>query len=169
MAHSSLRLLPVVATALLLGACAGDTGGLFQTSSVTAPLVAAEAPKSRVSSECLSLAGQIDGLRKEGTIERLEKVSTGKGDNVQVKRTALAKQTELNKANADFQAKCGPRIPASTQAAAPTAPMATVASAATAAAPAPAIGKAAAKAAMTAKAAEATGVTVAPATLPKTQ
>ena len=38
-------------------------------------------------------------------------LSAGKSANVQVKRASLAKQAELNKANSDFQAKCGPPIP----------------------------------------------------------
>ncbi len=160
MARILFRLAPVFA-ALALGACASDSmPNLFETASVSpsAEQVAAATPPraSRVDPACATLAGQIDSLRKEGTIERLEKVSTGKGDNVQVKRTALAKQTELNKANAEFQSKCGPRLPQ--QAAAPVAPA--LAAAAPAAA-APAVKAAAAKAAI-GKAA-ASGVTVAPA------
>jgi hypothetical protein len=168
MARIAFHIIPVFASALLLGACASD-GGLFQTSSVTPvsdPVISA---KPRVDPACVALSNQIEGLRKEGTIERLEKVAAGKGDNVQVKRTAIAKQTELNRANADFQIKCGPRIPASTQAAAPSVPAVTVASAATASTAAPAAGKAAAKAALAAAPAKASGVTVAPSAVPKTQ
>jgi hypothetical protein len=160
MSRMIFRLAPVVA-ALALGACAGDSmPNLFQTASVAPPAeqTAAAAPPrtSRVDPACVTLAGQIDGLRKEGTIERLEKVAAGKGDNVQVKRTSLAKQAELNKANAEFQAKCGPRIPQ--QAAAPAVPAPIVA----AAAAAPVVKTAAAKAA----APIASGVTAVPSAAP---
>ena len=104
--------LALILTAGLTG-CASD-GNLFSglsTGSVTPTPVAAAASEAKFSPACVSLAGQIDGLRKEGTVERLEKAAAGKGDNVQVKRTALSKQTDLNKANADFQAKCGPALP----------------------------------------------------------
>lgn len=103
----------LILTAGLTG-CASD-GNLFSglsTGSVTTPTPVAAAPaEAKFSPACVSLAGQIDNLRKEGTVERLEKASAGKGDNVQVKRTALSKQTDLNKANADFQTRCGPALP----------------------------------------------------------
>jgi hypothetical protein len=160
MSRMIFRFAPLAA-ALALGACAGDSmPNLFQTASVapTAEQTAAATPQrtSRIDPACVTLAGQIDTLRKEGTIERLEKVATGKGDNVQVKRTALAKQTELNKANAEFQTKCGPRIPQ--QAAAPASP--TLPSAAVAAAPM--VKAAAAKVAP----AVSSGVTAVPSALP---
>lgn len=172
MARIRYSLIPALATSILLGACAGDGAGLFQTASV-APLAepaTAAAPKSRVDPACVTLASQIEGLRKEGTIDRLEKVAAGKGDNVQVKRTALAKQAELNKANADFQAKCGPRIPTSTQAATPAAATTTVAAAAATSAADAAKSAAAKTAPKAAAAAAASGVTVAPSAQPaKTQ
>ena len=65
----------------------------------------------KVDPACVSLANQIDTLRKDGTVEKLEKASTGKTANVHVKRAALAKQAELNRANADFQTRCGPSLP----------------------------------------------------------
>lgn len=60
---------------------------------------------------CVALANQIDILRKEGNIEKLEQAATGKGASVKVKREALAKQAELNRVNADFQGRCGPKMP----------------------------------------------------------
>lgn len=165
MSRTIFRLAPLAA-ALLLGACAGETPNFFQTASVAAPAAAvAEATPtrtSRVSAECTTLAGQIDTLRKDGTIERLEKVAAGKGDNVQVKRAALAKQAELNKANADFQSKCAPRQPAGQQAAA--SPIAPASIPAAAAAP---VVKASAAAKAAATAAAPSGVTVAPSPAPK--
>jgi hypothetical protein len=117
--------------AVSAGGCASDNASLATAS--VAPEKVAAAPK--VDPVCVTLASQIDTLRKEGTVERLEKASSGKTANVQVKRASLAKQAELNKANADFQAKCGPQMPkAQTAQAAPA--QAATAQAATAA-PAP--------------------------------
>jgi hypothetical protein len=72
---------------------------------------------------CVSIANQIATLKGDGTIERLEKAADGKSAKVQIKREALQKQAELNKANADFQTRCGPAIPkqVATQAAPATA------------------------------------------------
>ena len=135
MAFATLRLTPIFAVAVLLGACASDGNSPFSTASVVPAEVAKSPAKAKTDPACVTLASQIDRLRKEGTIERLEKVAAGKGDNVQVKRTALAKQAELNKANAEFQAKCAPKIPASQDAKAPmAAPTVTAAVAAPAAA-----------------------------------
>jgi mRNA-degrading endonuclease toxin of MazEF toxin-antitoxin module len=165
MLAKSLRIIPATAAAILLAACASDggSGGLFSTASVVPPAIEAPAAKAKVDPQCVTLASQIDTLRKEGTIERLEKVAAGKGDKVQVKRTAIAKQAELNKANAEFQVKCASRIPAAQEAAAPAAAAKPIATAAAATA-APAVAKAAAKAAPAA----ATGVTVVP-SQPKVQ
>ncbi len=113
-----------------LAGCANDgalgTSGNLTTSAVT-PVAA---PK--VDPACVTLAAQIDSLRQEGTIDRLQKASEGKTASVQVKRASLAKQAELNKANADFQAKCATITPKPSNAAAP----ASVAKEAAAAAPA---------------------------------
>lgn len=155
MSRTTFRFAPVVA-ALALGACAGDSmPNMFQTASVAPPseqtATAAATPRvSRIDPACVTLAGQIETLRKDGSIERLEKVAAGKGDSVQVKRASVAKQAELNKANAEFQTKCGPRLPQ--QASAPTPAPAMVAAAA------PVVKAAAAKAA----APVASGVTAVP-------
>ena len=107
------------ALAAFSAGCANDGSNALSTASV-APDKVAQAPK--VDPACVSLASQIDTLRKEGAVERLEKAAEGKTSSVQVKRASLAKQAELNKANADFQAKCGPQMPkAQTAQAAPQA------------------------------------------------
>lgn len=98
-----------------------------------APEKVASQQAAKVDPACVSLASQIETLRKDGAAERLEKAATGKGASVQVKRATLAKQSELNKANADFQMKCGPKIPApQTAQTAPAAPVTTTANAASA-------------------------------------
>jgi hypothetical protein len=142
------RLLVAGLFAATLAGCASDGSGPFATGSVT-PAPAAETAKADPA--CAALSTQIATLRKEGTIDRLEKVATGKGPTVQVQRAALAKQAELNKANADFQTKCST---AQARNALPAAAPATE----TAAIAAPA----AAKAAKTAAAKATEGVTVAP-------
>lgn len=113
----------VLAVAALLAGCASDgsslpTGSLAGDGDKTAAA-------SKVNPACVELSSRIDTLRKEGTIERLEKASTGKSTSVEVKRAALAKQAELNKAYGEYQAKCSTITPAqSAAAAAPAAPVA---------------------------------------------
>jgi hypothetical protein len=117
-AHS-IGITAILAFGMLAGGCASDGSGLMSTSSVGADKVAA-APKA--DPVCVALTGQIDALRKDGAVDGLEKASIGKSASVKVTRASLAKQAELNKANADFQAKCGPAMPkAQTAQAAPAA------------------------------------------------
>jgi hypothetical protein len=98
-----------------LCACSSDgslIGSSLTTSSVSAPQTTAQASAPQVDPACASLAARIDALRREGVTERIEKASVGKTPNVSVKRTSLAQAAELDKANAEFQARCstlGPR------------------------------------------------------------
>jgi len=94
----------VAGLGFLAAGCSAD-GGL-QTASINKP-----AEQAAVDPTCVALANQIDILRKEGNIEKLEQAATGKGASVKVKREALAKQAELNRVNADFQGRCGPKMP----------------------------------------------------------
>ncbi|WP_045836188.1 hypothetical protein [Hyphomicrobium sp. 99] len=96
----------VVATALTCG-CA-NSGFDLSTASVVTP----EKQVAKADPVCASLASQINTLKADGTIDKLEKVADGKGGKVvSVKRTALQKQAELNKAYGEFQTKCGAGIP----------------------------------------------------------
>ena len=152
-------LLVALAFTAVAGGCASDGGGLFTTGSVSEP--AALTKTASVDPACTTLASQIDGLRKEGTVDRLEKAADGKSATVSVQRASLNKQAQLNKANADFITKCGPNLPKATMAsvAAPAAVAAPVAAATAATAPA----KAAAAVIKTKTPAAADlGVTVAP-------
>lgn len=142
-----LTSLSVTALAVLAAGCSADGNALSTASVAPEKTVVA----NKVDPICVSLASQIDSLRNEGSVGRLEKAAEGKTSNVQVKRTSLAKQAELNKANADFQMRCGPKIPAAqtaqtvapaaatpaahTTTTAQAAPVATTANAAVAAAP----------------------------------
>lgn len=117
--------------ALLLAGCS-STSGLFgdntlttqsiSTSPTNAQTVAA-APK--VDPACYSIAQRIETLRRDGLTERLEKAAAGKSSTVSVKRTSLAQAAELDKANAEFQAKCSAFGPRPAQTAAQVAPVAT--------------------------------------------
>ncbi|MBK9078622.1 MAG: hypothetical protein WBP38_04635 [Hyphomicrobium sp.] len=100
--------LSVLALAAVAGGCAADGSSALSTASVASDKTA---QAQRIDPACVSLSNQIETLRTEGAVERLEKAAAGKSSSVQVKRSSLAKQAELNKAYADFQAKCGPKIP----------------------------------------------------------
>lgn len=97
----------VLAAAIGLGACSSDgsLGGLSFGDS-TATTTAALPEKPRVDPACQALAARIAELKQDGAVDRVEKAAQGKGDTVSVKRASLAKVGELNKANADFQARC---------------------------------------------------------------
>ena len=114
----------LTSTAMALAALAG--AGCAQDGTMTTqatPEKSITQSAAKTDPACATLASQIDTLRKEASIEGLEKAATGKSKSVDVRRSALAKQVELNKANADFQAKCGPAMPKAqtAQAAAPAA------------------------------------------------
>jgi hypothetical protein len=97
----------LLALAAAAAGCAADSATLSTASVAPDKIVQAQ----KIDPACLALSSQIDTLRNEGAVERLEKAAAGKTSSVQVKRSSLAKQAELNKAYAEFQAKCGPKIP----------------------------------------------------------
>jgi hypothetical protein len=103
----------VLLVGVMLAGCAGDSAdGLFTTGSLSGS--AAAAPKT--DPVCVTLASSIDGLRKEGIAEKIEKAAAKK-----YKMTAadLKKADQLTKANADFQQRCStiPPKPTNAQAA----------------------------------------------------
>ena len=112
-----------------MSGCANSDSGIGSNNLTTSSVTPAAAPK--IDPACYSLASQIDGLRKDGIADKIEKASAKK-----YKMTAadLGKANELNKANADFQTKCsvGPKptvtqaaiVPATAAPAATTKPMA---------------------------------------------
>ena len=138
----------MIGAVVTLGGCAGD--GLLGGSTTTAALP----EKPKVNPACVTLASQIDALRKEGVADRVEAAAKGKGDTVSVKRASLSKIADLNKANAEFQSKCGTVAPSSaamtaptTVASVPTVPPAAVAATAKAVSSAPPVAAVKAKAA----------------------
>ncbi|MGQ0457633.1 MAG: hypothetical protein ACT4OU_11285 [Hyphomicrobium sp.] len=119
-AYTPTRMLALAALSVAISGCSNSSTPLA-TASVAPEKQVTAAP--RVDPACVALASQIDNLRSEGTVDRLEKAAAGKSASVQVKRASLAKQAELNKANADYQAKCGPPMARpQTATLAPTAP-----------------------------------------------
>jgi hypothetical protein len=126
MTRTAIRISAFVASAALLAGCASDNTPTLATASVgQQPTTMA----AKIDPACATLSAQIDNLKSEGIVDRVEKASSGKGATVPVKRASLAKQTELNKAYADFAAKCGPQIPRAQTAAVPAVPPAAQAAA----------------------------------------
>lgn len=111
MKHRVITLIGVAAVAGLMGACAND-GSMIGSSLTTSSVDATKTAAAKVDPACNLLSARIDALRKEGVVERAEKVSTGTTSTVSVKRASLAKLAELDKANAEFQAKCSTYVSA---------------------------------------------------------
>lgn len=89
--------------AVLLGGCANDGSSTFGSSMFGATTTASIPEKPRTDPACFSLTSQIDALKKEGIAEKIEKAAAKK-----YKMTAadLTKAAQLNRSNAEFQAKC---------------------------------------------------------------
>ena len=87
----------------LLAGCAGDgsDGGLFTTGAIGSDNAVAEAPKTDPA--CIALTSRIEGLRKEGIADKIEKASAKK---YKMTQADLTKADQLTKANAEFQARC---------------------------------------------------------------
>jgi hypothetical protein len=108
----------VLLVGVMLAGCAGDSAdGLFTTGSLSGSATAAASAKT--DPVCVTLASSIDGLRKEGIAEKIEKAAAKK-----YKMTAadLKKADQLTKANADFQQRCSTVPPKPTNAQAAPAP-----------------------------------------------
>lgn len=118
MAQTLTRVALLAISTTLMAGCASD--GSLTTSSIGGSTQTAAAA-SKIDPVCLALTTKIDALRQEGITERIEKASTGKTSSVSVKRESLAKMAELDKANAEFQAKCG-TVPRANKTAAATVP-----------------------------------------------
>jgi|LNFM01.1.fsa_nt_gb hypothetical protein len=139
--YSQLRVsaLAIIGSVGLAG-CAGgglDVFGGAGSSDVTTSSVA-QTQAQRVDPACGNLAVEIDALRREGVADKVDRAAAKK---YKMTSADLAKASQLNKANGEFQSKCStlPRT-----AAVPDATVAATAAATKAAAPA---AKAAAKSA----------------------
>jgi hypothetical protein len=102
----------VFAGAILLAGCADNAsvfggGNNLTTASVVEP--------ARTDPACVSLASQIEGLKREGVADRIAQASVKK---YKMTTADLAKADQLNKANTEFQFKCSTVKPAGMQSAA---------------------------------------------------
>jgi|SRR5437762_1520188 len=97
----------LVLASLLLVGCANDgTTNLFTTGALgTSETAAAEA---KVDPACVSLVSRIEGLRKEGVADKIEKAAAKK---YKMTNADLAKADQLTKANAEFQLRCSTITP----------------------------------------------------------
>ncbi len=84
--------------ALLLSGCANDT--LLGPNALTTSAVPTPPPADPA---CVTLASQIDTLRKDGIADKIEKAAAKKH---KMTPADLTKADQLTKANADFKAKC---------------------------------------------------------------
>jgi hypothetical protein len=143
----------VLAGAALLAGCAENSTVFGGSSNLTTASVT-EPPKADPA--CVTLASQIDGLKKEGIADKVAQASIKK---YKMTQADLTKADQLNRTNTEFQAKCSmvkPSPASQSASAAPSIPPAATAAAA-AAAPAvaakaaPAIAPAVAKAAAVAQ------------------
>jgi hypothetical protein len=101
----------LVLTGVLLAGCAGEgTDSLFTTGSLNSTTAAAPEPK--VDAMCVSLVSRIDGLRKEGIADKIEKAAVKK---YKLTTKDLAKADQLTKASAELQLRCTTITPASAQ------------------------------------------------------
>lgn len=104
-------LLPVLCIGTLT-ACS-NTGGLPGTNLTTSSIDAQKvAKKPAVDPACVTLVSKIDSLRKDGITDRVAKAGAGKSKTVSVYRASLARMAELDRANADYQRRCGTLKPA---------------------------------------------------------
>lgn len=104
---------------MLLAGCASEGGGIsnpFTTGSVSNDSAPQATAAPRVDPQCVALVSRIETLRKDGITEKVEKAAAKK-----YKMTAAdaAKADQLNKANADFQARCSTITPPGVSAQAP--------------------------------------------------
>jgi hypothetical protein len=93
--------------ALMLAGCANDGSNIFTTGSLASNETAASEP--RVDPACVSLAARIEGLRKEGVADKIEKAALKK---YKMTQSDMNKADQLTKANSEFQLRCSTITPA---------------------------------------------------------
>lgn len=101
----------VIAAGLLAG-CAADGSNPFTTGTLgtnnEGTQQAVATPK--VDPQCVALISRIETLRKDGIVEKIEKAAAKK---YKMTVADAQKADQLNKANADFQARCSTITPSS--------------------------------------------------------
>jgi hypothetical protein len=85
---------------VLFAGCAGEgNGNIFTTGAIGGQSTAA----AEVDPMCVTLGTRIDGLRREGIADKIEKASLKK---YKMTQADLSKADQLTKANAEFQMRC---------------------------------------------------------------
>jgi hypothetical protein len=103
----------LVLAGVTLAGCAGDgSDNLFTTGALGTQQTAA-APEPKVDPVCVTLVSRIEGLRKEGVADKIEKAAVKK---YKMTNADLAKADQLTKANAEFQLRCSTIMPKPTTA-----------------------------------------------------
>lgn len=115
----TLRPLTSLAALALAAALAGCAGADNPLTTASVQPVAETSAATKVDPACVTLTSQIDQLRKEGVADKIEKAAAKK---YKMTPADLAKANELNRANADFQARCSTITPRPAQQAAVAAP-----------------------------------------------
>jgi hypothetical protein len=88
----------LVLAGVVLGGCAMEGGdGIFTTGSLT------QTADAKADPACVALVARIDGLRKDGIPDKIEKAAAKR---YRMTQADLAKADQLTKANAEFQARC---------------------------------------------------------------
>ena len=119
----------LVLAGVTLAGCAGDgSDNLFTTGALGTQQTAA-APEPKVDPLCVTLVSRIEGLRKEGVADKIEKAAKKK---YRLTRKDLNKADELTKANAEFQLRCSTIMPKPSTAQVSSTPVATASTASTA-------------------------------------
>ena len=121
MAHfySALPKALLFAAGIALAGCAGEGADSIFTTGSLAPAVAAT-PEPRVDPVCVTLVSRIEGLRKEGIADKIEKAAAKR---YKLTNSDLGKADALTKANAELQLRCTTLTPASAQPAPAAAPL----------------------------------------------
>ena len=117
----------VLAGATLAG-CAGDGSDNMFTTGALGTQQTAAAPEPKVDPLCVTLVSRIEGLRKEGVADKIEKAAVKK---YKMTNADLAKADQLTKANAEFQLRCSTIMPRPTTAQVSSTPAASATTATT--------------------------------------
>ena len=90
---------------VLLAGCANEgNDNLFTTGALGSGQTASAAPEqAKVDPMCVTLASRIEGLRKDGVGDKIEKAAAKK---YKMTSADLGKADQLTKANAEFQMRC---------------------------------------------------------------
>jgi hypothetical protein len=103
----------LVLAGVTLAGCAGDGSDNMFTTGALGTQQTAAAPEPKVDPVCVTLVSRIEGLRKEGVADKIEKAAIKK---YKMTNADLAKADQLTKANAEFQLRCSTIMPKPTTA-----------------------------------------------------